>query len=524
VTTTSSATATATGSSTPTITATPTASPTAIACPSGSAFTIENDNSYPIWLAESYQGSTNTIVAPPGNDWEMEGDSSVSLCMPASWNGRFWPRTECNFDLFDNDSGYQSCTTTADCKVNNIPPHSHICYGGKCMLTCNTGSTIFCTGSSGLNNSSAICASVSSATAAPTPKVCTYPQGTVCKTGDCLGLYQCYGTWGQNTALQTAGAPVSLFEASFTDTTAVNYDVSLVNGYNTQIGVQPSIPASGATCYQPSCTSDLNASCPTNLQFTEAPTSTVSSIPCGAGYCQSGACVNSQCAIACWAPGDLCGNNPPANLKCTSTLPSGSTYLDMYLVKDNRTTGPTPGVAMSSGNQGDSTCWADVDCPPGQTCEMAGEAGLPVDFPAGVGVCATAGVFNGQINCLTQSDVGKPCGGYQGAGYPSAIGYTCLSTGMGTNDVACVPAYNPPVSGIGTGVTNGSVQLLTGVGSFINPEWLTAMVQAGGGTPYYEAYANACPHQYGFSYDDIAGDLQCFSLGPNINFVLVFGP
>ena len=524
ITPTATITATATGSPSPTITATPTASPTAIACPSGSAFTIENNNSYPIWLAESYQGSSNTIVAPPGNDWEMERDSSVSLCMPASWNGRFWPRTECNFGLFDNDPGYQSCTTTADCTVNNIPPHSHICYGGKCMLTCNTGSTIFCTGSSGLNNSSAICAPVSSSTAAPAPQVCTYPQGTVCKTGDCLGLYQCYGTWGQNTALQTAGAPVSLFEASFTGTTAVNYDVSLVNGYNTQIDVQPSIPASGATCYQPSCTSDLNASCPANLQFTEAPTSTVSLIPCGGGYCQSGACVNSQCTIACWAPGDLCGNSPPANLMCNSTLPSGATYIDMYLVKDDRTTGPTPGVAMSSGNQGDSTCWADVDCPPDQTCEMAGEAGLPVDFPTGVGVCSTGGVFNGQINCMTQSDVGNSCGGYQGAGYPGAIGYTCLSTGMGTNDVACVPKYNPPVSGLGTGVTNGTVELLTGVGSFINPDWLTAMTQAGGGTPYYETYAGACPHQYGFSYDDIAGDLQCFSAGPNINFVLIFGP
>ncbi|MGH7781969.1 MAG: thaumatin family protein [Candidatus Binataceae bacterium] len=365
---------------------------------------------------------------------------------------------------------------------------------------------------------------------APTPMVCSYPKGTVCKTGDCAGLYQCYGTWdGLNTATSGAGAPVSLFEAAFTGTTTVNYDVSLVNGYNTQIEVQPSVPVSGASCYQPSCTSDLNLTCPANLQLTEAPTSTVSSISCGTGtYCQSGACVNSTCVIGCLDPGDMClpPNTPPAGLMCASTLPSGATYEDMYLVKDNGTTGPTAGIKMSSGNQADATCWDDVDCPPGETCEMAGQAGLPGDFPAGVGVCASGGLFAQQIDCIVQTDVGKSCGGYQGVGYPNALGYICISTGTGNNDVACVPAYNPPVSGLGMLETaTGQPDILTGVGSFINPDWLTASTQAGGGTtPYYETFANACPHQYGFSYDDIAGGLACTSTGANINFTLIFGP
>lgn len=536
VTPTSTPTATATGSTSPTPTATPTATgsgsptptatPTATACTDGSEFTIVNNNSYPVWLAESYQGSTTTIVTPPGNNWEIAANSSVPLCMPSGWNGRFWPRTECNFDsLFSNDSGYQSCTTTADCTINNTADNPHICYGGECLLTCNTGSTPFCQGASGLDNSASVCAPVTSSTASTPPMVCTFPNGTVCKTGDCQGLTQCYGTWDQNTANVGAAAPVALFEAAFTGLATVNYDVSLVNGYNTQIKVQPSVPASGASCYQPSCTSDLNSSCPTDLQFTEAPTATVSSIPCGTGtYCQSRACVGETCVVGCWDPGDACQppNIPSANLMCSATLPSGATYEDMYLVKDTDT-----GVKMSSGNQGNATCWGDVDCPVGETCEMAGEAGLPPDFPVGVGVCASAGVFAGQFNCLSNpADVGNSCGGYQSDGYPGALGYTCISTGAGASDVACVPAYNPPVSGLGTSESaTDQPDLLTGVGSFINPDWLTASTQAGGGTtPYYETFADACPHQYGFSYDDLAGGLACSSGGPNVNFTISFGP
>ncbi|MHB8383884.1 MAG: hypothetical protein ACYDC3_16270 [Candidatus Binataceae bacterium] len=157
---------------------------------------------------------------------------------------------------------------------------------------------------------------------------------------------------------------------------------------------------------------------------------------------------------------------------------------------------------------------------------MAGQAGLPANFPIGVGVCATGGTFAQQINCITQSDVGKSCGGYSGDGYPNALGYTCISTGAGTNAVACVPAWNPPVSGLGTSESaSGQPDLLTGVGSFVNLDWLTASTQAGGGaTPYYKSFANACPHEYGFSYDDIAGDMTCTSGGPNINFTLTFGP
>jgi len=511
---------------TPTSTSTPTPTPTPIACNGGSSIAIVNNNSYPVWLAESYQGASNTVVEPPNNDWQIGAKSTVELCMPSDWSGRFWPRTECDFSgMFSNDSGYQSCSTSADCNHNNSSTNPHICYGGQCMLTCNNGGAQFCQGSTGLNNSAAICAPVTQSSASPTPEVCTYPTGTVCKTGDCQGLYQCYGTWdGTNTAEVSAAAPVSLFEATFTGTSTVNYDTSQVNGYNTQISAEPSVAASGATCYAPSCVSDLNSSCPSNLEYTEPPTSTPSSIPCGSGtYCQSGECVSGTCVIGCWDPGDLCALNSSASgLNCANTLPSGATYDDMYLAKDTST-----GVAMSSGNQGDATCWGDVDCPPGETCEMAGQAGIPGTFPKGAGVCGTKGAYAQQINCHSQTDVGNGCGGYFGDGYLSALGYVCISTGTGSADVACVPAYNPPVSGLGSPESaSGQPDLLTGVGSFINPEWLEAATQAGGGkTPYYETYAAACPHHYGFSYDDIAGDFQCFASGSNsVNFTITFGP
>ncbi len=188
-------------------------------CATGNLFTFINDNSYPIWLAEAYQGSTSGLaentIAPPGHDWKMTPKRTVKLCIPAGWTGRFWPRTECNFDtLFGNDSGYKSCTSDSQCATG------HLCYGGKCMLDCSpvppatAPNTPFCQGTTGLNNPSAVCISISSD---PAVDVCSYPQGTVCKTGDCEGLFQCYGSWdnsnndlGELQATGGSGGPVSL--------------------------------------------------------------------------------------------------------------------------------------------------------------------------------------------------------------------------------------------------------------------------------------------------------------------------
>lgn len=228
------ATVTPVPTATPTSTASPTPSPTPVACNSGNQYTFVNNNPYPVWLAEEYQGGGNiaaNTIAPPGNDWEMTPASSVVLCMPSLWSGRFWPRTECDFGLFSNEGAhFKDCSSTADCDSGA----GTICVGGKCLLDCSAGGTPLCQGSTGLDNANAICYGISGV------NVCSFPAGTVCKTGDCSGLYQCTGVWDAVTSQQSGAAPASLFEPTSNGTTNVNYDVSLVSGYNTQIQVAPS--------------------------------------------------------------------------------------------------------------------------------------------------------------------------------------------------------------------------------------------------------------------------------------------
>jgi hypothetical protein len=66
--------------------------------------------------------------------------------------------------------------------------------------------------------------------------------------------------------------------------------------------------------------------------------------------------------------------------------------------------------------------------------------------------------------------------------------------------------------------------LYTGEACPINPAWLTATTQAGGGTtPWYEPFSAACPHQYAFQYDDHSGGLDCTSAG-QVNMTITFGP
>ena len=244
--------------------------PTSAECSTGDLYTFKNNNAYPVWLAEAYQGGgdlNSNIILPPENNWMMATGTSVDLCMPAGWSGRFWPRTECNFTTaYSNDPGYKSCTAASQCGSG------HVCFGGKCMLDCTSGKTPFCQGETGLNNQNAVCVESGYAGAA---HFCSYPQGTVCKTGDCQGLYQCYGQWDANAARYGASGPVALFEPTSNSVTDVNYDISLVSGYNSQIQVMPSVPVPPdhpATCYAPGCTSDLNQGCPANLEVTEAPT------------------------------------------------------------------------------------------------------------------------------------------------------------------------------------------------------------------------------------------------------------
>src|SRR6202022_386065 len=220
--------------------------------------------------------------------------------------------------------------------------NTYDCFGGVCMVDCTNNQTnTFCQNEMGIpGNTNAICSNntpINPNTKLPSFDVCTYSGGVVCKTGDCSGLLQGEGTWTNagiaNAWIVGGAAPATLFEPTSTSASIVNYDVSNVSGYNTEIRVtvspQPTADTSFPNnCYQPKCVSDLNGSCPANLQVTEAPT-TAGPVKCGKGTglrCQSGSCepciagsgqscaankqnIQMTCVIGCNDPGDQCASN-----------------------------------------------------------------------------------------------------------------------------------------------------------------------------------------------------------------------
>jgi hypothetical protein len=161
-----------------------------------------NHYSHPVWLGEFFQG-TGTVdddaLVPPGGDWEIGPHGTVVLCMPAGWSGRFWGRTECNFEAyFGHDPGYGPCTSATDCTGAG-----HFCVGGRCLLDCSSGSTPLCQGATGLNNAIAICVK------GPVD-FCSYPNNTVCQTGTCVGAQCVIGCNDPSDQCALASPPVDL--------------------------------------------------------------------------------------------------------------------------------------------------------------------------------------------------------------------------------------------------------------------------------------------------------------------------
>lgn len=92
----------------------------------------------------------------------------------------------------------------------------------------------------------------------------------MCDTGDCGARLMCGGATGKT--------PATLAEFTMGDG-GVNpdfYDLSLVDGYNLPMGIAPlegtytKTPGAAFNCLIPTCTSDLNASCPAELRQTNA--------------------------------------------------------------------------------------------------------------------------------------------------------------------------------------------------------------------------------------------------------------
>ncbi|KAK3232261.1 hypothetical protein Dsin_004142 [Dipteronia sinensis] len=91
---------------------------------------------------------------------------------------------------------------------------------------------------------------------------CKFDQSGIgsCQTGDCGGRLQCDGNG--------ATPPASLFEITLGAGNEKDfYDVSIVDGYNLPIVVQPrGVYGSAGACNATGCTSDINMGCPKELQ------------------------------------------------------------------------------------------------------------------------------------------------------------------------------------------------------------------------------------------------------------------
>ncbi|MGE0520781.1 MAG: thaumatin family protein [Candidatus Binatia bacterium] len=367
---------------------------------------------------------------------------------------------------------------------------------------------------------------------------CTLDGTTLtCATGQCGGsprtltggLLDC-GSTGSGQSGPTA--PAIRFEPTTTSGGSLNYDVSVINGFNVEMSVSVT---GGAGCPMAGCISDLNTTCPANLVYPD---------PFGSGQ-----------TAGCYQPQDACNSagagpevTPPPDLKCTdaitidalgnppgpTTLCSGAaggppTYLDMYEAKNtadpfgtpagNNTQASTnsgtitafspadcpPGTEFTSSFVVNGCCTTSADCPTGQSCKGGQCAVLP---PPGAGVCLqfVGGVLVPDYGC-SASNISSACGQYAGM-FSDALGYTCQAVNYsGGVAYPCVP---PTFSGLGTCEPQGSEGFYASAGGGFNPSWVQAGIQAGGGTTaYYETFKSACPGSYVFQYDDKAADYGC---------------
>jgi hypothetical protein len=518
--------------------------------------TFKNQNPYPVWLG--YNAGAGTIAPPlgpggKGYNLQILANSQTQVCTSSDVaSGSFWARTECHFKDFEADPDYVACNTSADCGS------SHVCLGGRCLIDCSTpppsgtGSVNGTNGNcSGLANSVCVAAAKSSAGNYTLGSYCGFSNG-VCATGDCgSGQWQCQGSWdnssegsGTLTILDGPAPPVSQFELTDAGTNTT-YDVSNVAGYNTAVGYTvPTAPPISCQYSPVGCVSDLNTSCPSLLQVTEAPTSTgTGPISCGTGtHCRSGACVscptgsencvsNNTCVIGCTAPSKCANASASSSLQtlCTTQIAggagntftlNGTTYTadgaefqDMF--GNVNTSGKigfgNQGATMIDLDGGTFLCWGDKDCPPTDNCLLGSANGI-ANFPSYVGICVNSSSGEGDqpapLNC-TSSDTptGQDCGQYNGLG-----AFTCVAANTTQKD-ACVPNFDPAIVGFGT----FDAPYYTGVGGFPNPEWVYAALVVSGGsqtdpwgtTPFYQTFSEACPYEYQYPYDDKAGSFTC---------------
>lgn len=448
------------------------------ACPSGTyTYTFTSFCPVPIWIGQHSTGATQSYP-PQSQNWALApGCTSNTQCGTNS---------VCQQPT-SGAPGQCTCSQSADC------PGGAPCNNGLCANTAT-----FC-----------MPQTWSSGTFWPRTHCTTSGANLNCLTGQCAtpGLLDC--GFGNNGG--SPQNPVTQLEVT-TTTQGGNYDVSINAGYNVEMKITPTGGTpSGANCHWAGCTSDINAVCPTALQVTSTGTPSGTVIGCLDPCTQ---CLRTDpAALTCGSTitKDASGQAPSKTTPCTGTGGGLPTYQDMYCAKNAE----GDGNSQASGNQGTPTAFAAVDCPVGTTFTTAIANFTP---PTGMGVCIDPSNpnYKNAAGACSATTIGQPCGGYKILNYGDALGYTCQSatyaTGSGNQTAyVCVP---PITSGLATcSAPAGNTPLYQGSGGVFNAAWLTAGLQAGGGTtPYYQTFKTACPQAYTWQYDDDSGGFACTGL------------
>lgn len=319
----------------------------------------------------------------------------AKVSVPAGWQGRFWPRTQCSGSdtSFVCETGQCGPATggNIDCTVQNAAGNLatlfEIATAGN-----NAADTFDVSLVSGYNVPVAV--KVQLPADAPRWKPNTsYTSGAqiIARVGTNVFGFTNGGSAG------TSGATKPAFPGTWTHSVGDGSDIVWVN--------------TGPACEPSGCSGPIGeAQCPSVLRVSSG----------SGGY------------IACDAPANAC--SAPSS-PCAADL-------DYYQCQNNGGETDLFGkvLTLESPNAGTFVCFSAKDCPAGTTCQLNPtfvDSGF--QLPAGTGLCTPVAQNGG----CTPSDDGKLCPAIH---YPF-VGYTCQTlSGKAENAQVCLP---PITAGMG---------------------------------------------------------------------------
>lgn len=439
------------------------------ACPSGNVtYTFNNHCAYDIWL-----GEFPSSAAPLSNTWQINAGGNSTVCLPTTWNGRFWPRTGCT--------------------------------GSGNTLNCVTGQC------GGANQGTAAC----TVTGNPPGAILEVNTGVNTNPGQ-ISYYDLSLVNGYNVPMAVT------VSGSGCNQTNVGCVADLLNSCPT--GLQMTVPPTASGDSDLPC--GTGTFCPAGQCINNNACLVACFDPGDACLQQASSVIPLQCNLA------IPGINPPG-ISCSGQVLPSVPYLDMYLAKNYSGTDAAgnaysgDSTTMASPNQGTPTCFANADCPVSAPDCLT--SGFPSSYtpPSGAGVCvnlASSGSANSYNGC-SQTTSGQPCGGLIGAGFSNALGYTCQNVtytqtgGSSQTASVCLPSLT---NGLGSySVPTQGTPQYSGVAGVMNAAWMAAALQAGNGQPYYSIFKQACPTAYSWQYDDVASLYTCSTV---TSFTVTFCP